>query len=77
MIDNVENTRLLSLVVSEKQRTLLRHYVADTNQSISEIARRGIAAELGRDDPTLADAWLNASPAERGKGAVKREPQAA
>jgi hypothetical protein len=74
---NVENTRLLSLVVTEKQRTLLRHYVADTNRSISEIARRGIAAELGRDNPALAEVWLSASPNERGKGAVKREPQAA
>jgi hypothetical protein len=73
MIDNVENTRLLSLVVSDKQRTLLRHFVADTNRSISEIARRGIAAELSRDDPALADIWLSASPAERGKGATKRE----
>ncbi|HEY3912493.1 MAG TPA: hypothetical protein VGM07_21765 [Stellaceae bacterium] len=61
-----ENT-LLSLVVSKHQRTLLRHYVADTSRSISEIARRGIAAELGREDPELAVTWLKASPAERGK----------
>jgi hypothetical protein len=73
MINVENNTRLLSLVVSDEQRTLLRHFVADTNRSISEIARRGIAAELGRDNPALADVWLNASPAERGKGTAKRE----
>jgi hypothetical protein len=70
---NNEDTRLLSLVVSETQRTLLRHYVADTNLSISEVARRGIAAELGRDHPALAHRWLNASPVERGKGMAKKE----
>lgn len=68
-----KDTLLLSLVVSEKQRTMLRHYAADTNRSISEIARHGIAAVLDRVDPELAATWLQASPNERGKGAKVRE----
>jgi hypothetical protein len=59
---------LLSLVVSKEQRTLLRHHVADTNLSISEIARRGIAAELERANPTLAKRWLDTSPTDRRVG---------
>jgi hypothetical protein len=62
-----QETALLSLVVSTRQRTMLRHFVADTNQSLSEIARRGIASVLNNESPELANAWLRASPAERGK----------